>query len=176
MLNDGDILIADRRDASAMSRIVAEMTACVLRHSASVSSRPKHDARPAISLHYFMQLEPFKTAVMTGVAGGSACEHQHQRSFAEFDVPFPPLARTEDDCRQARCSPRRNPTPRIPLPAQARRAGGVEEVAAAPSLHRRTVNACRSTRNPDHPLPDGGRADAHRSAGSRTRRSGSRRR
>ena len=33
----------------------------------------------------------------------------------------------------------RNPTPRAPLRAEARRAGGVEEVAAAPSLHRRTV-------------------------------------
>ena len=31
----------------------------------------------------------------------------------------------------------RNPTPGPPLRAEARRAGGVEEVAAAPSLHRR---------------------------------------
>ena len=33
----------------------------------------------------------------------------------------------------------RNSTPRPPLRAEARRAGGVEEVAAAPSPHRRTV-------------------------------------
>ena len=34
---------------------------------------------------------------------------------------------------------RRNPTPRIHLPAKARRAGGVEKVAAAPSLHWQPV-------------------------------------
>ena len=40
---------------------------------------------------------------------------------------------------KTRCAWRRNPTPRQPLRAQARRAGGVEEVAAAPSLHRQSV-------------------------------------
>ena len=46
---------------------------------------------------------------------------------------------TKSNRRQARFLARRNPTPRPPLPAEARRAGRVEEVAAAPSLQRSTV-------------------------------------
>jgi hypothetical protein len=42
--------------------------------------------------------------------------------------------RTETHCRQFRIPLRRNRTPRIRLPAEARRAGGIEEVAVAPSL------------------------------------------
>ena len=54
---------------------------------------------------------------------------------------------------KTRRSHRRNPTPRIHLPAQARRAGGVEEVAAAPSLHWKTVTCTR--RQAIEPTPDG---------------------
>src|SRR6266480_1138563 len=42
----------------------------------------------------------------------------------------------------------RNAAPRQPLRAEARRAAGVEEVAAAPSLHRRTVMTALTIKQP----------------------------
>ena len=65
-------------------------------------------------------------------------EHQQSESIDERScwLPLPSVAEQKQIVATARCTSRRNPTPRIHLPAEARRARRVEEVAAAPSLHR----------------------------------------
>ena len=73
-------------------------------------------------------------------SGTAQRQPNHRRRSCEIvAIPFPPLTEQKRIVAKLDALPRRNPTPRPPLRAEARRAGGVEEVAAAPSLHRRTL-------------------------------------
>ena len=78
-------------------------------------------------------LQSFKARIQALGKGKRPSQHQHGHVRARA-VSVSSGCRTKTNRGQARCLVGRNPTPRIPLPAKARRAGGIEEVAAAPGL------------------------------------------
>ena len=67
-----------------------------------------------------------------------ACQKLNSRQLIRLSHPSAP-GQSKNNCRKTRELERRNPTPRIHLPAKARRAGGAEKIVAAPSLQRTTL-------------------------------------